>query len=737
MPEELDNPSRFETLAARFFDGELDEAEDRELAGLLESDSSLARRFIEMARIDRAVAGLASGRRVSDEAFEAAVRRSLSIDTEDESQRFAEEVVELVRGSSERRRTRRLLPISQRKSADMALFAAAAAACVGIALLAFLFVSGGPARVATTNPRTPSAPETPTLSDDSQPLKKQTPPRNDNRPAVVEQQAPPRREPESDVAAGTRNGTAPADPKVGEGVGEGEGDGVAATTTVPLVKHEPIEPIESPSDLPAKALARIERLTNATASLNHDGAAAEAKTGVSCAEGDAIRIVAQGSPGNAPRGSKDGADIVLSDGSRIWLAPGSEFRFHTENESIAPTLVSGELLARVRPQKAGHPLRIRTQQGPVVEVVGTVFRLSAETGRKRVTLSVDEGKVLFSNQGVERKVTADEFCDAEDGHAPGQVGRLRPAPAVLSGIALEKSSGKPMANALVTAVPLARRKGETHFPSVRTDVQGRFKFETLRDGPYFVMAESDGGGGAASAPPNQHWGLARVKLSAVEETVVITADKPAIVIGVIEDSAKHLLINDARVHFLSEGGDGQTINPVLAPVETKDGMQLGALIEYRCAVIEGAGKYAPTVEKPGMLVKVRTPRNVQLVNDRVNQWMLDVQTAPSAVVKGRVLDSVSSNVLADEAGPGADANDPRQARTVLTLTLMPGGGTPHIACAEADGSFVFNTNLDAGAYELKAQRFGYAPAAKRLTLTAGQAFDCDIQLESLHAQHQK
>jgi hypothetical protein len=71
------------------------------------------------------------------------------------------------------------------------------------------------------------------------------------------------------------------------------------------------------------------------------------------------------------------------------------------------------------------------------------------------------------------------------------------------------------------------------------------------------------------------------------------------------------------------------------------------------------------------------------------------------------------------------------------LTLTPAGGTPHVACAEADGSFVFNTNLDAGAYELKAQRFGYAPASKRLTLTAGQAFDCDIQLESLHAQHQK
>src|SRR5262249_39607277 len=131
------------------------------------------------------------------------------------------------------------------------------------------------------------------------------------------------------------------------------------------------------------------------------------------------------------------------------------------------------------------------------------------------------------------------------------------------------------------------------------------------------------------------------------------------------------------------------------------------------------------IEKPGMLLKVRTPRTVTLVTDRMNQWLLEVQASPSAIIKGRVLEAGAQTLLADE--PGADPADPRQPRSIVTLTTT--GAPPHVLSAEADGTFQFNTNLDAGAYELKVQRYGYAPATKRIVLAAGQTLDVDVALE--------
>src|SRR5476651_2613315 len=95
MSDEIENvPTQFEALAGRFFDGELTDAEDRELVAMLEADPVLAKRFVEMARLDRALAAISSPHRVSDAAFDAAVRKGLELSSDGESREFAAVVVQ-------------------------------------------------------------------------------------------------------------------------------------------------------------------------------------------------------------------------------------------------------------------------------------------------------------------------------------------------------------------------------------------------------------------------------------------------------------------------------------------------------------------------------------------------------------------------------------------------------------------------------------------------------------------
>ena len=718
MSDEHDNPpNRFEWLAGRFFDGELSEAEDREFAALLESDTALGRRFLEMARLDCALAALISEHRVSDAAFEASVRQGLQYQREDESHLFAQHVVAMVREGSERRRTRRLsLTHSERRSAPrFAAYAIAAVACLTLAVLVFLFATQSSAPVVTA----PRRSTTTATAIAAAPEKSRTP----LPPPLPEQPE----QPELPGLALHKSTPQQLAPKII--VAENAAENPDAPLPVPLPLPESARPETPPATVAAAEihgeaalLATVEKLNAVTATIQHNGAALPAAAAARCVEGDVLRISAiDASPGEeAPRTTGvSGAEVVLADGSKLFLTPGAELRFHAEDGSACPTLNAGELVARIRPQPAGHPLRIRTQQGPVVEVVGTVFRLAAETGRKRVSLRVDEGKVLFTSQNVERKVTVGEMCDAEDGRAPGQVQRARPAPGTLTGIVVDKATGKPIEGAVVTAVAQAHRKNDRH-PTVKSDAQGKFRFESIRDGNYFVVAQLDG-----NAP---RFASSRARVQPGEEMGVnLALDKSAVVACAVEDSSKHTLLASYRLRFVPEAGDGTTFNPVL---QIDGQTPLQREVEVHCVVIEGAGKYVPAVDKAGLSIKVRTPQRVQLVTDRINQWPLDVQTSPSAAIKGKVLDTGTASVLADDLS--LDPGDPRATRTVLTLTQS--NGFVHALCAEADGSYIFNTNLDAGTYELKGTRFGFAPFSRRVTVNAGQALDCDVLLEPLRAK---
>jgi ferric-dicitrate binding protein FerR (iron transport regulator) len=684
-----DSPTdRFDFLVARFFDNLLSETEDREFVDMLEADAARARRFLELARLDRAIAGLSSSQRVNDEAFEQAVRKSLSLDGEAETNRFAQSVVQLVRANP--RRSRRQ---GKRPAATATFGIGIAAACAAIVILVVMIAVPSTPQVAE-NPKksTPPAPKTveqPKSSHDNLPASR-------GGSVVI---APSKIVPPPVTRALTDN-YVPNPPEEPEVVPAPPENHVADAV-----------PNTAPTQHEVPALGSVRRIQHAAAivqRMDQSGAEANARVNDRCMEGDLLRVI-------PTMGSSEpsGVEVALKDGSLLWLAGGASVRFHDENDAACPTLENGEVTAHVATQSPGHPFRIRTRIGPAVEVVGTVFRLSADAAKKHVSLRVDEGKVLFSSQNVERKVSAGESSDSEDGRAPSVPVNFRPKPAVLAGVVIEKLGGKPLSGAIVRVIPVARRKGDLKWPTMKTDAQGRFKFEALREGNVLVGVESESNGMIG------HFGIARARLAPGEETDVnIAVEKAMLVVGKVAEDAHSLPSKDYRVRFIGDNGDGLTLSPTLNLNNVEDG--------YASVAIQGAGRYVPLVEKPGALIKVRSPRNVGLVPDRPNQCLIDVQVSTSAALKGRILDNATSSVIVDE--PGMDTADPRLPHTTLMLTL-PNGWLQSVA-AEADGTYSFNTNLDTGNYELKVQRFGYAPFTKRLTLTAGQVTDLDVGLDA-------
>ena len=710
MVDTVESDLRFEHLAGRFFDGLLNAGEDEEFVALLQSRPELARRFVLQARTERIIFGLTASERLGNHAFTQAIARSVALlDNEVENERFAREVVKLVRdGAASRTGRQSGMLRARRRTEQSKLPLTIGIASAAMLLLALLLAFSRPTSVAPSG----TVAETNPLRTEAVDLAAKTP------------------EPALEIKVAPQSLQLPENEVVRE-----DNEPVAAPTVAAPNEHEvivAIKPQPAPRPVPSKieiatpnvtraepamaAIGNISQIKNAKALITHAAKKGEviARTGEACAEGDVLHVTSLDvSTSELPAGPR-GVDVRLADGSLLWLKEGSTLVFHAEGAAARPILESGEVVARVAPQVPESNLIIRTKQGPEASVLGTVFHVIADPNSKRVELRVDEGKVQFSNKGEKRIIGPDEACVAEDGKAPGAAYMFRPKLASLSGVILDKDTGKPVEGADVAVIPYAQRqKAKRPAFGAKTDAQGKFTIHGLYEGPVFVFAKTDDGGAVGL---NGRASIMRTRLSAGEKAnLTINIDKGSVAAGRVVENGK--LVSNYVVRLLPVNNDGNAMDVRLNLVKTPT-------VDYGAVGLEGAGKYIAVVEKPGSIARIKSAKPYELRPDRVTSWPIDVQLSSSAVLKGRV---VNAGGVALSDLPDMPVNDPRQPRTILTLTSAAGGA--QLIEAEPDGSFNFDTNVDSGVYELKIERFGCAPFTKRMNLLAGQTTEISATLD--------
>jgi hypothetical protein len=207
---------------------------------------------------------------------------------------------------------------------------------------------------------------------------------------------------------------------------------------------------------------------------------------------------------------------------------------------------------------------------------------------------------------------------------------------------------------------------------------------------------------------------------AAKNTANVLLDSALVVKGRVTENG--LGLSDYRVRLVKQGSDGLSFNAAksgsltwkFADGDYNDGFIFMAM--------EGAGRYMPIVERKGMLAKPRTGNQFDLRSDREPHWFIDATFSPSAQLKGRIA-GPSGAALGDDP---AKLKDPQHVRSIMTLKSAT--GQTQIALADANGEFVFDTNLSTGLYELRVERFGFQTDSRRVNLVEGKTLDLTVQL---------
>jgi len=725
---DAESTMRFEHLTGRFFDGALIECEDQELAGLLKAERSFAIRFLEQARIERIIGyGLHPDSQLSKLEFTLAIERCIEVQESTESERFAQHVVQLVRDGMATQSGKRLAIRGRRKvqRASFFPFSIGIACAAALALALLLALSSGPVapQVSNADPVRVEAVDLNIRDEAFAPAAQIDVAIESPRaapPPVASASLPIIEEPARPLAATQSPTTAPDKNVTRENIFGAQKTRTAESPAKASnrVTSSPVSTgtvATTPYAQQSRVVAVISRITNVRTTKLVSGEKDEKPVVMKSTfvDGDVLRVMPLNlNSGDAPASPRN-VDVVLADGSMLTLSEGTVLVFASEGTAARPLLERGEILARVRPQTPGNNLIIKTRQGAEAAVLGTVFTLKADSAAKRVELRVEEGKVQFSNKGEKRLVTADEICVADDGKIPSQPYAFRPRPAILSGIVTDKENGRPIPHALVTVAPYAERAQISPRLGVKTDAQGRFTIPNLREGFAFVLATTDEGGAAGL---RGRGAVIRTRLSSGENNILnIAIDRGTLAAGKLYESGGKPVAG-ASVRLVPPASDGRSMDVQLSST--------GGQVDWIAVGLEGAGKYLAIVDKPGFIARIRNSKINDLRSHLVTHWPLEVQLAPSAILKGRVINSAGA-AITDPAG--ADVMDPRLPRTIVSLASTT--GMAWSAEAEADGTFLFNTNLETGPYDLKIERFGYSPAITRINLNASQTLDLPIALE--------
>lgn len=405
----LDKPAeRFSHLVGLFFDGRLSDDEDRELVALLEADPSMGRRFLDQARMERALAGL-SGGLVPEDEFLAAVERSVALAQDRENtRRFTEKVVKRVRSISVRRVSRRVRASVRAQRSDGAWIPAALMAVAAVLVLAVLAgTESGRADGAAAARGKPESSDVPDPAYLPKPRQGQAPPVPEARTsenAVAQHAVPPgpavRYEVEEIIEEAPRE-LAPS-PR--------------ATVVVQDINvSEDPAPAVKPVDPPAVKAGSMASLSNATATLRRaSGDAGELAAGGTFLSGDRVSVAGDAADEDA------GAVLSLAGGGTLKVLPGSVVRFDSRDDRAVPVLERGAFLLDLASGSVENAVVLAAAEGPDVATLGSVCRVERNEEQRKVTVIVLSGRAVVHSGEAKRIVVSNQACATPFGGTPGR-----------------------------------------------------------------------------------------------------------------------------------------------------------------------------------------------------------------------------------------------------------------------------------------------------------------------------
>lgn len=405
----LDKPAeRFNHLVGLFFDGRLSDDEDRELVALCEADPSMGRRFLDQARMERALAGL-SGGLVSEDEFLAAVERSVAlVQDRENTRRFTEKVVKRVRSISVRRVSRRVRASVRAQRSDGAWVPAALMAVAAVLVLAVLAgTESGRDDGAAAARGKPDGSDVPDPAYLPKPRQGQAPTAPEARTPVnaVAQHAAPQVPPERyEVVEIIEEAPRELDPSPR-----------ATAVAQDLNVSEDPAPAVRPVPPPAVKAGSMTSLANATASLRRaSGDAGELAVGGTFLSGDRVSVAGDTADGSA------GAVLSLAGGGTLKVLPGSVVRFDSRDDRAVPVLERGAFLLELASGSVENAVVLAAAEGPDVATLGSVCRVERDEAQRKVTVIVLSGRAVVHSSDTKRIVVSNQACATPFGGTPGR-----------------------------------------------------------------------------------------------------------------------------------------------------------------------------------------------------------------------------------------------------------------------------------------------------------------------------
>lgn len=405
----LDKPAeRFNHLVGLFFDGRLTDDEDRELVALCEADPSMGRRFLDQARMERALAGI-SGGLVPEDEFLAAVERSVAlVQDRENTRRFTEKVVKRVSSISVRRVSRRQRASVRAQRSDGAWVPATLMAVAAVLVLAVLAGTEGGRDDGAAAARSKTG-----SSDVPDPAYLPKPKHNQSP------EEPEARTPEDAVATQEMPHAPPEQYEVEEIIEEAPRElAVAPRTTVVAqdsnVSEDPAPAVKPPAP-PAVKAGSLTSLANATASLRQSGGdAGELAAGGTFMSGDRITVAGNAAAEDA------GAILSLAGGGTLKVRSDSVVRFDARDGSAVPVLERGAFLLELASASVENAVVLAAAEGPDVATLGSVCRVERNEEQRKVTVIVVSGRAVVHSGDTKRIVVSNQACATPFGGTPGR-----------------------------------------------------------------------------------------------------------------------------------------------------------------------------------------------------------------------------------------------------------------------------------------------------------------------------